>query len=714
MDQQLFETFFHNTPAAFSCQRVIRDNAGLPCAFEVIDKNQAYESLMESCQAHNPYTAPGEPVPGEAARPDHNPLHQAWMKVMSSQQPVEFDAFYPRLQKWLRTHCFPLGISHFGCFYQDTTREHDFILELETFMKVNVDLLCVVDIDGWLIKVNQRFQDVLGYRQDELEAANIRDFIVEADWPETARTMRTLAGQNPIMGFQNRYRCKDGSLRFFSWQAQPIGRFIYASARDITNERAIEQDLRLSEEKYRLITEYASDVIWILNLSQDRFVFISPAVYQLRGLTVEEAMNQTMDESLSPDSAQQIHQHLGSILQEFVHHPDIPTSYVAEVQQSCKDGSLVWIEISVRFRFNADSEIEAVGVSRNIENRKKLEREARFLSEHDQLTGLYNRYYYEDSLIRLERQDYLPLTLIMADVNGLKLTNDAFGHRAGDRLLVAFAEILKVSCRPGDIIARIGGDEFVILMTNTSAEQAEQFIARLTRSIATTGVERGMLSVSFGWRTRQRLAEGLDTIYKLAEDAMYRHKLLESKSHKNNTLRLITQSLFEKDPFEQRHGERVSDLCLAIGTAMDLPKDMLNDLKLAGLFHDIGKIGVDEKLLNKRDTLTQTEIEDIQRHPEIGYQILRSVSDFVEIAEYVLSHHERPDGTGYPRGLSLDKIPLLARIISVADAFDLMTRDTSYRQGISMAAAVEELHNNAGSQFDPAVVRILTEKVLAY
>jgi HD-GYP domain-containing protein (c-di-GMP phosphodiesterase class II) len=206
--------------------------------------------------------------------------------------------------------------------------------------------------------------------------------------------------------------------------------------------------------------------------------------------------------------------------------------------------------------------------------------------------------------------------------------------------------------------------------------------------------------------------QDINEIVKNAEDYMYRHKLFESPSIRGKTVKAIINSLHEKNKREEQHSQRVSYLCEAIGIAMEQSESELKELKTVGLLHDIGKIAIDEKILNKPDKLTNEEWNDIKRHPEIGYRILSSVNDMAELAEFVLAHHERWDGGGYPKGLKGVEIPLQARIITVADTFDAMTSERAYRSAIPDDIAIAELKRNAGTQFDPEIVRIFTEKVM--
>jgi HD-GYP domain-containing protein (c-di-GMP phosphodiesterase class II) len=221
------------------------------------------------------------------------------------------------------------------------------------------------------------------------------------------------------------------------------------------------------------------------------------------------------------------------------------------------------------------------------------------------------------------------------------------------------------------------------------------------------------LSVSFGWDTKYEDTQSLLDVLRNAEDIMYQKKMLSSTSKRNDIIKSILNTLNLKCPREEAHSKRVSALCESIGRAYNLNTDDIKELSAAGELHDIGKIAIDEVILNKPSGLTEAEWSKIKHHPEIGFRILGATSEFHKIAEYVLEHHEKWDGTGYPKGLKGDEITWKARVISVADSFDAMTCDRPYRKGLNMAAAADELLKYSGIQFDPDIVKVFVEKVLS-
>lgn len=335
-----------------------------------------------------------------------------------------------------------------------------------------------------------------------------------------------------------------------------------------------------------------------------------------------------------------------------------------------------------------------------------------YLSYHDKLTGLYNRRFYEEEVNMLDNKGNFPLTVIIGDVNGLKLINDAFGHQLGDRLLQTAADSIKEACRTEDIVARWGGDEFIILLSKTSAEDAQEIVKRIKIRCTQKWVSSLNLSISFGWDSKTKEEENINDIVKRAEDNMYQNKLIEYEGVRGNIINTIINVLNEKNPREKEHSRRVSELCQEIGRAMGLSDTEVNQIKTEGLLHDIGKIAIDEKILNKPGKLTDEEMKKIRLHPEIGYRILTTSNEMLSIANCVVAHHEKWDGTGYPKGLKGEAIPVHARIIALADCYDAMISERPYRNSFTLDQVCQEIRKNAGQQFDAGLARIFIEKVL--
>ncbi|TGE32191.1 HD domain-containing protein [Desulfosporosinus sp. Sb-LF] len=336
-----------------------------------------------------------------------------------------------------------------------------------------------------------------------------------------------------------------------------------------------------------------------------------------------------------------------------------------------------------------------------------------YLSYHDKLTGLYNRRFFEERLKLLDTPANLPIAILMGDIDGLKVVNDAFGHDKGDELLIKAAASVQGACRRDDLIARWGGDELVILLIKTNNKEVEEIVNRIKDLNVNETVYSIQVSITFGWDTKHDTDQELQKVLKGAEDSMYRNKITQNQGTRGSIVNTIIKALHEKNPREEQHSKRVGEMCENIGQAMGLSEMEVNRLKTVGLLHDIGKIAIDEGILNKPGKLIEREWDEIKRHPEIGYRILGLSYEMLELADCILAHHERWDGAGYPKGLKGEAIPRVARIIALADSYDAMTSERSYRNALSEEEACLEIRRNAGTQFDPYLARVFVEQVLA-
>jgi len=345
----------------------------------------------------------------------------------------------------------------------------------------------------------------------------------------------------------------------------------------------------------------------------------------------------------------------------------------------------------------------------------------------DPLTGLYNHRYFQEQLeIELARaaREGTPLSLVCIDLDDFDQVNNVYGHAAGDHRLRAVASGLVTAARSTDIVCRIGGDEFALVMPGTSAIDAYKTCLRLQDAARDAdagcplpaGFSAGIAAVPEHAESREDLTHKADgalywakfhgrqqvVVYDpnlvVALGPEQRIGLLETESYVR-MVQLLASAVDARDPYTQQHSRRVAALAVQFARAFGMPDDRVSRIETAALLHDVGKIGVSDAILRKNGRLTDDEYEQVKEHPNLAARILKAIPR-AEILPWILGHHERWDGRGYPDGLAEDDIPLEARILAICDAFDAMTTSRPYRDAMSTEEALEEVTNCAGTQFD--------------
>jgi diguanylate cyclase (GGDEF)-like protein/putative nucleotidyltransferase with HDIG domain len=354
----------------------------------------------------------------------------------------------------------------------------------------------------------------------------------------------------------------------------------------------------------------------------------------------------------------------------------------------------------------------------------------------DSLTGLVNRRGFEELFeIELERarRSGRPLSVIVGDLDGFKAINDRFGHAAGDRALEKLSEILQGVKRRIDTAARVGGEEFAVIAPDSDHHAAYILAERMRREVRDTFTgDQLPLTISLGVATFPRHGSSAELLIGGADEALYAAKKLgrdrtvvynpeiaetlmvatgngtpRSERH-SATVLALAEVIDGRDSGTAAHSERVGRYAGAIARELGLPADVVERVRFGGIVHDVGKIGISDGVLRKPGWLSDEDWVEMRRHPEIGARILRG-ANLEDIGEWILLHHERPDGQGYPEGRAGNEIPLEARILAVADAYEAMTSERVYRPAMSTHAAREELRHCAGSQFDDHVVEAFLE-----
>ncbi len=379
-----------------------------------------------------------------------------------------------------------------------------------------------------------------------------------------------------------------------------------------------------------------------------------------------------------------------------------------ELNYMTKKGKSFPVEITSQHFMYEDKEYEFV-FAQDITERIEKEKEINYLAYKDSLTDLYNRKFFEAELESLDTDSKLPISIIMGDLNGLKIINDSYGKKKGDQLLTKTAKMLKEVVRDEDVLARYGGDEFIILLPQTTNKKAQKIIKKIKSKITEENKGDINLSISLGAATLSKKNQKITETLKRAEDKMFQNKLSESKSSKSNIVQGLLNTLSAKSSETKEHAIRMTKLAFDFGEKLNLSNFDLNKLSLLATLHDIGKTIIPESILEKPDKLNTKEWEMIKEHPKTGCKIASASKEFAIVADEILSHHERWDGKGYPNGLKGERIPYLARIITIIDSYDVMTNDRLYSSAISKKEALAEINRCAGDQFDPELAATFIE-----
>ena len=564
---------------------------------------------------------------------------------------------------------------------------------------------------NWTMKfVSSGCLKLTGYQPDELLGNKVVSYndMIHHDyqemiwqlWQERLDKKQTVESEYPII-------TKSGNIKWVWERGRGVyddkGRVLFLEGliTDITERKEAEQALKESEEKYRDILRSINDGYFEADLAGN-ITFCNEAAAHSLGYSVNEFIGMNYRDFCK--NYQSVFETFNKSFKTGKTGP--PQSFLL----TRKDGSEAFGEFSFSLMKDSEGYITGFrGVGRDVTERKRYEEQLKYLSLHDQLTGLHNRVYFENELERLDDSRDYPITIISVDLDGLKLVNDTVGHARGDQLLISCAQALKQAMRKSDLLARVGGDEFVAILPKTTAKAGEEITERIQEQVEKYNREKQIqlpLSISLGYATAENPEKPLQQVFKEADDLMYRAKLHKGVDARAQIIHSLMATLGERDFITEGHARRLENLCLKLGKKVNLSRKQLSDLRLLAQVHDLGKVGVPDHILFKKGTLTDEEWTQMKQHSEKGYRIALSSADLSGIAELILKHHECWDGKGYPIGLKGEDIPIECRILAIADAYDAMTNDRPYRKAMPPEKAIKELEANAGCQFDPALVEL--------
>jgi len=509
----------------------------------------------------------------------------------------------------------------------------------------------------------------------------------------------------PIVNFEEKETWHEKEYRWVSTTKMPFydekGKIIgtFGISRDITDRKIVENKLEKEISFMKALMERIPDSIYFKDL-KSRFILINKALAERLGIKdPEEAVGKTDFDFFSEEHAKQAYDDEQNVIK--TGRPIVNF----EEKETWHEKEYKWVSTTkMPFYDEKGKIIGTFGISRDITDRKKAEEKIEYLSFHDGLTGLYNRAYFDEELHRLDTERQLPITIVMGDLNGLKLINDAYGHARGDMLLRNIADILKESFRKEDITSRWGGDEFLSILPKTSVRDARSIIKRIKESCKEKSTTEMPLSISFGVSTKKSSSENIVDILKEAEDKMYKSKIVESVPIQESLIQSLRVSLKKGDYRTETRIKKMDNYAVLIGKRLNLSSIKLEELKLFMSFQNIGKLALADEIMAKKGRLTTEEWKIVKEIPEIGYRIAESSVKLKPIAESILSHREWYNGQGYPRGIKGEEIPLLSRISFLITSYDAMTSDRPYRNKMTEEEAKKEIKKFSGIQFDPKVV----------
>ncbi len=595
-----------------------------------------------------------------------------------------------------------------------------------------------------IVDVNQTIVEILGYSKDELLAMSIGDTVVP-DERDRSYALRQELVANGQATYELNLQRKDGSIipveissRVFDMAGQ---RLVAAIVRDITDRRKATEAMRyrlmveqaVAEVSTLLVTRLDVDFDQILKILGEgvhvsrsylfRFDHDTETMYKVhewRDAGVPSRMEETQGVRMKE---------MAWFYEQLIRHEPVVIDDVNQMPDDAQDAQEFLRRLGVKSSLNVpvfsgetfygmlgfsqtddihpwhSGDVDLLLASSRIiggyMDQRASQEKIRYLSFYDKLTGLYNKTYFEEELRRLDVPRQLPISMIVGDVNGLKLVNDVFGHQVGDEMLSKVADVFRRACRQDEIIARWGGDEFMVLLPQTDLPSAYEIIGRIRRGCAEVKDAVIQMTVALGAATKEMAGVDMHSVIRAAEEDMYSRKMQESDSVRETVITSLQVKLSQEGYETVAHWQRLQALGLKFGGVLGLGALELEHLRLLAYLHDIGKLTIPAAVVHKAGPLDMDEWKMVRKHPEAGYRIALSSPQLTSVAEYILTHHERWDGRGYPRGISGRSIPYVSRIFALLDAYDMMVNEQPYRSAMSREAALQEILDNGGRQFDP-------------
>ena len=708
MEQNYYNSkaLIKNMPLAFAHHKVIYDKNKNPVDYIFLDVNSKFEEFT-GLKKEEVINKKATEVLASITESSFD-----WIKFYGELAlnggNKSFEEYSAPLDSWYQVQAYSQQKGYFTTLFNEIAEKVKQRKELEmmNFTVNNSNLLIFrTTPEGITDYVNQTVLEKLGYKRNEIIGKDAKMFLKTDVYVDREKFWKQIKNSISIT-YERKYITKDGkdipveiTSQYFKYGDKE---YEFAFAKDITERKKAKVNMKANKEKYKTVFS-ASPVGIILEDRNGNIIEANKMMSKMSGYSKDELEGSNVfDKFVLPEKREEAHENIKKIIEN-----DQEIKY--ETKTRIKNGEIRRYQLNETSIKLPNGEKGLISMQLDITERKNKEKRIKYLSYRDTLTDLYNRRYFEEEMKRLDTKRQLPISIIMADVNGLKIINDTYGHNTGDKLLVKTAKILKKSLRSEDIVARWAGDEFVILLPQTPEKKAKKIMQRIKNKDKELSEKNIPISIGMGIATKNKKEELLDKILEKADDNMYQNKLSESRSASNKIVQNLINTLAAKSSETKEHAMRMTNLAYDLGEKLNLSNSEMNKLSLLATLHDIGKTTISEDILTKSGRLTAKEWEIIKEHPERGYKIASASEEFALVAEEILAHHEHWDGNGYPRGLEKKDIPYLARIISIIDAYDVMTNERPYSKAISNKEALTEIQSCSGSQFDPELAKLFIE-----
>lgn len=719
--KNIYEKIINAFPDGFAFFKVVKDHREQPVDLVTLGINQSFRSIMGFDNAMI-----GRNISEFISTSD--PQVSSWIKIFAdvaaNGKSTLLEHYAKEMKRWFLVAVFSFEIDCFAITLQDITankvsesEKGKLKDEYEAVFNNTQDAMFLIDVDPdnhiTYCRLNQSHEKATGLTTEEVAGKTPQElFGEEMGAALEANYLQCITGKVPIT-YEEKLTLVAGTKVWLTMLSPVLkdGKVIQVigAARDITIRKKAEEQLFEEKEKLDITLESIGDGV-ITTDTDGKIVLMNTAAEVITGHKEINNSGKNIEEVLKLQS-----ENSNSSLQVSINNimaAGQTTQIFNDVTLLTRNGEKKRISGSGAPIRDVNRSIRGIVLTFRDETEKlKNKEQLLYLSFHDGLTGLYNRVYFDDELKRLDTQRQLPLSVIVGDVNGLKLSNDVFGHVEGDHLLTTIARIMKESCRYEDVIARWGGDEFAIILPGTCFEDAMLVCKRIKEKCEEQEPVPIKPSIALGAATKTEEGQNISKVLTDAEESMYRNKLTEGRKVRSDIISSLQKRLQEKNNETIEHCERMQDFAKVVRNHIFMSDTDFEALRLLVVLHDIGNIAIPKQILQKPGILNDEEWVEIKKHPEIGFRVAQLSPELAHIAEAILSHHERWDGTGYPEGLKEEKIPMLSRILSLMDAYDVMIHDKSYRKAISHKEAVEEIRRCSGTQFDPIVADLFIRAV---